>query len=175
MNLDQQCLIAIVFDEYRLCRQWRLIVNRRTVYLSALYASDWNDSLPSGLRQHVLCKTHDVHLFIFRAQWYRWPTFQECEKACWSFRQTEWVESVLSTSASCLHECYQWWVQSHDNQKKLSYLKEACKIKQLIKMLNNMHENCVWGRPAETNLLSSNWTKKKTPARPPQDCTELWE
>lgn len=35
-------------------------------------------------------------------------------------------------------------------------------IKQLIKMLmNNMHENSVWGRPAETNPLSSNRTEKR--------------
>ncbi len=51
--------------------------------------------------------------------------------------------------------------QSHNNKKNLVYLKEACKIKQLIKMLSNMHENCVWCRPAESNLLSSNWTEKR--------------
>lgn len=101
--------------------------------------------------------------------------------------QTNRVSWMISTTLKktcafplkiwCLDQCYQW-VQSaaiswRSNKKKLTYLKVGHRgIKQLIKMLmNNVHENSVWGRPAETNPLSSNRTEK----RDQQDYTKLWE
>jgi len=88
MRLVQQCLIAVVFDEYCLCRPWIITADLKMLDWSALFYFCTLLAVFAPWLQ-AICSQHDVHLVIFRAQWYRWPFFQECGKACWSFWHTE--------------------------------------------------------------------------------------
>lgn len=161
MNLIQQWL----FDEYCVCRQWSCLFKCSVIPLR--FRLKWQFCLLASGNMF----SAELMVFVFSSSGLNRTddrTSKSVEKhADHSDKQSElkdycYFESILSTSASCLYQCYQWVQLAAISQrsKKLT-CKEVCKIKQLIKMLNNMHENCVWGRPAESNLLSSNSTEKR--------------
>lgn len=164
MNLIQQWLIAIVFDEYCVCRQWSCLFKCSVILLH--FRLKWQFCLLASGNMF----SAELMVFVFSSSGLNRTddrTSKSVKKhADHSDKQSElkdycYFESILSTSASCLYQCYQWVQLAAISQrsKKLT-CKEVCKIKQLIKMLNNMHENSVWGsllRP----VSSSNRTEKR--------------